>query len=144
MTQVFEIFSLLNSIIFALISFLHVYWAFGGKSFFLSALPKDRSGKLIFSPGPIACLVVASGLLLFTAINLLNFFSYFPKEYQNFNEAAFFLIALIFGLRAIGDLSYVGFFKKVRSGVFAKWDTLLYSPLCLFLSLSHLILGQII
>jgi hypothetical protein len=36
--------------------------------------------------------------------------------------------------RAIGEFKYVGFFKRVRGSRFARRDTLLYSPLCLWLA----------
>jgi len=44
--------------------------------------------------------------------------------------------ALAVGLlaRAVGDLNYVGFFKRVRGTKFARMDSLLYSPLCLALA----------
>lgn len=37
--------------------------------------------------------------------------------------------------RAIGEFKYVGFFKRVRDSRFARFDTWLYSPLCLLLSI---------
>jgi hypothetical protein len=36
----------------------------------------------------------------------------------------------VFGLRAIGDFRYLGFFKRVTGTRFARADTLIYSPLC--------------
>lgn len=39
-------------------------------------------------------------------------------------------IALVFLLRAIGEFRLVGLFKCVRDTPFARWDTLVYSPLC--------------
>ncbi|WP_236336773.1 DUF3995 domain-containing protein [Paenibacillus auburnensis] len=42
-------------------------------------------------------------------------------------------LASIFILRAVGDFRWVGFFKKQQGTVFAKRDTFLYSPLCLFI-----------
>lgn len=39
----------------------------------------------------------------------------------------------IFLLRTIGDLKWVGFFKKQKGTLFATWDTMLNSPLCLLL-----------
>jgi hypothetical protein len=43
--------------------------------------------------------------------------------------------ALIFVLRAIGNLRTFGFFKTITGTPFAEWDTWLYSPLCLLLAL---------
>ncbi|MHA7965352.1 DUF3995 domain-containing protein [Paenibacillus sp. CAU 1782] len=43
------------------------------------------------------------------------------------------LLGSLFRIRAIGDLKWVGFFKKRKGTLFAKWDTALFSPLCLLL-----------
>jgi len=50
----------------------------------------------------------------------------------------FLLIGLtaIFTIRAIGDFKYVGFFKSNKEGLFAYWDSKLYSPLCLGIAIS--------
>jgi hypothetical protein len=39
-------------------------------------------------------------------------------------------LALVFMLRAVGNLRTFGFFKTVTGTPFARWDTWLYSPLC--------------
>jgi hypothetical protein len=39
-------------------------------------------------------------------------------------------LVAVFGLRAIGDFRYLGFFKRVTGTRFARADTLVYSPLC--------------
>jgi len=44
------------------------------------------------------------------------------------------LLGGIFGLRAVGDFRWVGFFKRERGGAFAVRDTWIYSPLCALLS----------
>ena len=48
--------------------------------------------------------------------------------------AAALVLAVILAARAVGDLGLVGFFKTRGDGSFAKLDTLVYSPLCLFRS----------
>jgi hypothetical protein len=45
-----------------------------------------------------------------------------------------FALALGLLARAVGEFKYVGFFKRVHGTKFARLDTLLYSPLCLILS----------
>ncbi|TKI67695.1 DUF3995 domain-containing protein [Lysinibacillus mangiferihumi] len=62
---------------------------------------------------------------------------------RNVQEFNFFTLgctvcAVIFLIRAIGDFKYVGFFKKIKHSQFARNDTWLYSPLCLFISLVYL------
>ena len=37
--------------------------------------------------------------------------------------------------RAIGEFRLVGFFKTVKGSLFARMDTLFFSPLCVLLSL---------
>jgi catechol 2,3-dioxygenase-like lactoylglutathione lyase family enzyme len=44
----------------------------------------------------------------------------------------------VFLLRAVGDFRLVGFFKRVRGTPFARWDTRLFSPLCVALGLASL------
>ena len=44
------------------------------------------------------------------------------------------VISVLFLLRAIGDFRFVGFFKSVTDTNFARWDTILFSPLCLFIA----------
>jgi hypothetical protein len=43
-------------------------------------------------------------------------------------------LAAVFGLRAIGDFRYLGFFKRVTATRFARADTFVYSPLCAVLA----------
>ena len=50
-------------------------------------------------------------------------------------------IALVFLLRAIGEFRYLGFFKQVNDSLFAYWDTVLYTPLCLGLAISCIVLA---
>jgi hypothetical protein len=50
-------------------------------------------------------------------------------------------IALLFLLRAIGDFRYVGFFKSVSGTAFARWDTILFSPLCLFIAVAAFLIS---
>lgn len=126
--------SSLNLVIFVLISLLHVYWAFGGKWALDAAIPKTKEGSTDnFSPGPIATLIVAFGLLLFALVHasVLGIISSFEANYLNI---ALTIIAIIFALRAIGEFNYVGLFKKQKEGKFAECDTRYYIPLCVLIS----------
>ncbi|WP_307347298.1 DUF3995 domain-containing protein [Metabacillus malikii] len=51
----------------------------------------------------------------------------------------FTIITFIFFLRAIGDFKYLGFTKKIKNTNFSKYDTALYTPLCLYLGLIFMI-----
>ena len=50
-------------------------------------------------------------------------------------DAGFWGLALVFMLRAVGNLRTFGFFKKIAGTPFSRWDTWLYSPLCLLIAL---------
>lgn len=134
---------LVNSLIFFLLGAIHLYWAFGGAWGINVAVPtKSAGGETLFKPGIVATLVVACGLFLFAVITLGNLDTlrtYMPLIYI---KPATIVITCIFLLRAVGDFKYVGFTKKVKNTPFAKSDTLLFSPLCLYLGLTNLIIGM--
>ncbi|MED1722336.1 DUF3995 domain-containing protein [Brevibacillus parabrevis] len=128
------------AIILAVLSLLHVYWAFGGRWGSTAAIPVTaHDSRPLFRPGKIGTLIVA-GLLLFADYLLLAQSGYLapliaPALIQwgcIFGTAAFFL-------RAVGDFRYVGFFKKVRHTVFGRQDTRLFTPLCLWLGMAFLL-----
>jgi hypothetical protein len=122
--------------IFFLLGLLHCYWAFGGKRFGMAAVPHTEAGQAVFEPGKFATLIVAAGLFLFAIVIAANggwFGNTLPAMPV---YAGTIVIACIFALRAIGEFRYVGLFKRYRTTAFARKDTRIYTPLCLFLSLS--------
>jgi len=130
----------INVIIFSLISLLHFYWAFGGKWGSKAAIPDQFHERAFNESGSLkvmfATIIVALGLMAFAAITLSHS-SYFnlgiaPK----YIRYATWAMAFIFTARAIGDFNIVGFFKKKRDGLFAEKDSSIYSPLCLYLGVS--------
>jgi hypothetical protein len=48
---------------------------------------------------------------------------------------ATWVICLLFFIRAIGDFKLIGLFKRIHDTGFAWWDTRVYSPLCLLISI---------
>ena len=106
--------------ILTLLGLLHVYWAAGG-SFGKGATLPTRDGKTVLHPTPLITVLVALGLFAMAALV--------------FVRVGIWLIAAIFLFRALGDFRYIGFFKRVRDTRFAKLDTRIYSPLCLFLAM---------
>lgn len=133
--------TLLNTGIMFAIAAIHIYWAMGGKWASKAVIPArpitGASGleeSTIFRPSAFATLIVAGGL---TAIGfvILNVAVQITLL-ENYQEILLNLIAGIFFLRAIGDFKYVGIFKKIRYTRFAKNDTRLFSPLCLWLGAS--------
>ncbi|BDS15391.1 DUF3995 domain-containing protein [Aureispira anguillae] len=132
------VFSVLNLIIFMLIALLHIYWALGGTWGIMQAIPQQNPGEPAFKPGPIATLLVAIGLLGFAFVHVLAL-GIGPLIAPKLVKIALAIIAGIFLLRAIGDYKYVGLFKKVKTGSFAKNDSKYYTPLCLLIVLNALI-----
>lgn len=128
-----QLFIYLSAIILALISMLHFYWIFGGRWGLRYALPKRVDGGLAASPGWIETLIVAIGLLGMAFILLAqnNLIPYFIPNL--FTKWSCIIVTFIFLLRAIGDFNYLGLSKRIKNTEFSKYDTKLYTPLCLFL-----------
>ncbi|MGR6127766.1 DUF3995 domain-containing protein [Paenibacillus sp. SER-28] len=64
----------------------------------------------------------------------------FEPFFSTFHSYGVGLLSCVFILRSIGDFKWVGFFKRKKGTVFAKWDTVLYSPLCFLLGTAILII----
>lgn len=127
--------------VLAALGLIHVYWAAGGALGGAVSVP-ERNGEALFHPGRAATLVVA--FLLFSASAVLlaraGFWgTWLPK--QPLAWGAWTLTA-VFLLRAIGDFRWVGFFKRVRGTAFARWDSRLFSPLCLLLALGCMVVSM--
>ncbi len=130
-------------LIFLFISGLHVYWAFGGQWGNSAVLPTRHDNAKVIMPGVIPTLTVAFGLLCLAAIVFLNSFQFNTLQFAGLGilrKYGLWSIAAIFFLRATGDFTYVGFFKKIRNTRFARNDTKYYSPLCLLIGLLAVLL----
>ncbi|MBV6716467.1 DUF3995 domain-containing protein [Paenibacillus chitinolyticus] len=127
--------------ILALISILHIYWAYGGRWGIGAAIPsKAGEYKPAFKPGKSGTLFVAVFLLMVCFILLMQggYIDQFPAN--PLSRSGCIVCASVFFLRAVGDFRHIGFFKKVKHTVFARNDTWLYSPLCLYVALTCTIL----
>lgn len=126
--------------IFSVLSGIHVYWVFGGKWGLTAAIP-TKDGKPLFEAGPGGTLAVAVALLVAGGIVLgkteILTLAIFPNWIYLWGTWG---IAVAFFLRAIGEFKYAGFFKTLKGTDFAYWDTRLFSPLCLFVSASALLI----
>ena len=125
------------SILF-LVSFLHVYWAFGGKWATNSVMP-TKAGEKAFTPGTgmtlfIALLLSMAAIILLQQTNIVHFA--FPNSIV---QVASWVCMIVFLIRVIGEFHYFGIFKQKKDTQFARMDTVLYIPLCAFLSLSFLL-----
>jgi hypothetical protein len=118
--------------IFSVLSLLHIFWALGGRAGNALVLP-ERDGQPLFRPGPISTLLVAA-LLAVSALFVAQRAGIGPVLLPSWLVAlGCWGVSAAFLLRAVGELRYVGFFKRVRNTSFARMDTLLYSPLSLCL-----------
>ena len=125
---------ILLMIIFSLLGLIHIYWAFGGQTGWLAALP-EVNGKPSFRPSALMTYFVAFGLFLCALlISITAGFVTLPLPFFIFKWLTFAL-SLVLLLRATGDFNLVGFFKRVRGTRFAYLDTRFYSPLCFLLAI---------
>lgn len=118
-------FGILGAFIVFCVAVLHAYWGFGGKFLIDKAVPTTNNGIPLFIPGRVATFAVVGVLLALTWAMVSS------GVIANTVSAIF---ALIFFARFVGDFNYAGVFKKHKNTEFARMDTLIYSPLCLFLS----------
>ncbi|MGG7664655.1 DUF3995 domain-containing protein [Dyadobacter sp. BHUBP1] len=126
----------LNTIIFLSLSLLHVYWAAGGKWAATQVLPQTAGGSKVFVPRAGMTLVVAAGLLFFSALNAVNLYN--DRSQPGFRYGLL-AVGLIFLVRVVGDFRYIGVTKSVRDTTFARNDNRIFIPLCLYLVLTSLL-----
>ena len=133
------ILTIINVLVFLLLAALHFYWAFGGNARKDIAIPTAKNGRQLFRPSIAITICVATGLLFFAVIDLGH--RHWLQLYADSKHLKYsvLLIGIIFLTRAIGDFRYIGFFKVHQASRFAKNDNMIYSPLCLFLALTHAI-----
>lgn len=137
--------ALLNAAIFLSLSGLHIYWVIGGQWGLQNAMPEQLRSRFL-APDKRqefrwATLFVALGLFVLALLNLWYVDILPGPAFLNWEVPYELLaIALVFGLRGIGDFKFVGVFKKDRSAGFPWLDSFIYSPLCLFLAATHFFL----
>ncbi|RAI90012.1 DUF3995 domain-containing protein [Algoriphagus yeomjeoni] len=132
--------AILLIVIFSVLALIHFYWAIGGQWGFESVLPTNEQGQQMLSPKTLDSIIVGSGLTLFAAFYWLTFISVNRKLPFWVRIIGLWVIPLIFGLRALGDFKYIGFFKQIKSTEFAKSDTWFFSPLCLIIAILGFVL----
>lgn len=127
----------LNTIIFALLSFLHMYWLSGGRWGIYKAVPQVP-GKESLKPVIWIAVLIIVGAFLMALIQLFVLFSFqIPIEYFLFGKRGLLVISALFLLRSIGDFRYIGIFRKIKNTEFAKTDARISTPLCLYISISN-------
>ncbi len=119
-------------LIFTALGLLHFYWLFGGKWGLEKAIPTKKNQKSSLSIPKFATLIVALVLLLFGLFYLMKT-GLVTIPIQNWVNYGYWFLPFIFILRAIGEFNYVGIFKKIKDTEFAKADSKIFVPLCLFI-----------
>lgn len=121
-------------LVFGALAAIHFYWAAGGRLAAQDAVPAVGDRPL-FEPGPFATTAVGFALGVAALVAALRGGLVYFELPAWFSHLGIWVLALVFAARAIGEFRYVGFFKRVRGSVFARRDSLFYSPLCLLISL---------
>ena len=129
-----RVLGILLAIIFAILSFFHLYWSAGGRFGILNAIP-TVGGERLLNPSPFGTVLVAAALFaaMLVVLGRLKIWGAFVPSWIFYLGTL--VISLLFLLRSIGDFRYVGFFKSITDTNFARWDTILFSPLCLFIGI---------
>ncbi|MGH9765574.1 MAG: DUF3995 domain-containing protein [Blastocatellia bacterium] len=127
--------------VFAMLAALHVYWALGGRWGSGFAVPTIGGTRQI-DPGPLATLLVAIALLA-AMLTILGQTGLLGEAIPNWIFYWGTLgISVVFLLRSVGDFKLFGFFKQIQGTAFARWDTWLYSPLCLLISITAFLVAR--
>jgi hypothetical protein len=132
--------SLFLAVILGALAGLHVYWGFGGSWGKAVAVP-ERDGAPLFRPTRAVTLLITVGLLAAAACAAVRGGLLTAPGAELAAQVGCWVLAVLFGARAVGEGRYVGFLKRVRNTAFARNDTRFYSPLCLALAAGFLALA---
>jgi len=132
-----DLITIITITLLIIMAMFHFYWGFGGEVGLDKALP-TKDGKRLINPGKVLTLFVGIVLLVFSFVAYSLHFNTLNADFILYLGWG---ISALFFLRAIGDFNAVGFFKKITSTDFAKYDTKYFSPLCLYLGIVFFILS---
>lgn len=120
-------------LVFGFLALLHLYWAVGGQLALRGAVPTVGE-RQVFEPGAGFAIAVAAALIGAAIISAQRGGLVSLGLPRWLSHLGTWVLAFIFALRAVGEFRYVGFFKRVRGTRFARRDSLVYSPLCVVIS----------
>jgi len=134
----------ISSVLLIGIGMLHFYWAVGGKWAIKSVSPTKGVNEPIKMPGfaitfLVGIIILCVGLMYAVQGNVIQF--------KTLGKVPYYIVlifAIIFLIRVIGDFKYVGLFKSIKTTTFAKYDNLIFIPVCLFFSLVGFLLTFLI
>ena len=123
----------------------HLHWALGGRLGFSVSLPQRPDGMPVMSHRlslwrPAAA-AVAAGMILLGALALAAEGHLALPLPLFLVRAALALVGVAFVLRALVPTPWTGFFKRIRTTRWARYDTWLYSPLFLLLGAALLVIA---
>jgi len=126
--------------IIAFAAAFHLHWAFGGRLGYSVSLPQRPDGAPVMAHRigwwrPAAA-GVAAGLILLAALALAARGHLALPLPSGIATPALVVVGAAFILRAIVPTPWTGFFKRIRSTPWARYDSWLYSPLFLLLGMS--------
>jgi hypothetical protein len=127
--------AIIVSSVFAALALWHFAMAMRMQSGMVSGAVPSVDGKPLFSPSRQGTVAVGIVLILFALLVAATAGIVSIGLSGGFLVWASYILAAGLMMRAIGEFKYVGLFKKVRGSKFATLDTLIYSPLCLLLSI---------
>lgn len=118
----------------AIISVVHVAWAFGFRKGASVAVPSVE-GRPAFRPGALLTLTVAVAFATGAVV---------AAQASAGGTWRWLAIAgaLVCGARTIGDTKLFGLFKRVRGTPFSTWDDLLFTPLSFVLAICFGVLAS--
>jgi len=131
--------SIVVIIVVSILSFIHFYWAFGGKFEIDKIIPRYYDSPLP-RQNNLNIFIIAS-ILLFTCLFIYGLEFSEIKISDHFIIGTLWLLCVIFALRAIGEFSLMGLFKKIKYSSFGKYDTLYYTPISLFLAIYFFVMS---
>jgi hypothetical protein len=120
---------------------LHLAWAARGGGGSAAVIPTIGGRPTL---APTAGMTVAVAALLFAAALLIlgRVNGWGDARGEWLCTGGTWAVATVFLIRAIGNRGTVGLFKRVHGTPFARWDTKLYTPLCLGMSLALFVVAR--
>lgn len=127
-------------IVFMFIALFHLVWTIRGPNPNSKTLPQIN-GQPAFIPSRLAALAVTIAFTVGMALIAMRIQLIQNPSSENTLRWMLIAMSLIFLARAIGDFNLVGFFKRKSPSHFARLDNLYFSPLCLGVSLSIMMIA---
>lgn len=130
-----SVLSVFAIIALTLIGVLHWYWAYGGTFGKDKAIPTEN-GKALLYPGKLMTVAVGMALIgCAILMDLLSFYDLDQTPYRGYIIAMGWILSVVFISRGIGEFKMFGMFKRIKSTVFATYDTWLYTPFAFFIGI---------